>query len=399
MYQPDEIILKKYADLLVKFALNSGAGVRSNEVVQLNIPDIAKPLYCELLRAILESGAFPKLSMIATGTDRVFFKFASDEQLKFFPHDFKRAEADLIDHQISIIADLDPRELKDVAPSRLFMAMDSRRKFRDWLFTKEQKGKFTWTLALYGTDAMAKEAGMSLEEYWGEIIRACYLDMPDPVKEWQKIQIEQERVKKSLNDLEIEELFVESRDIALHVKLGKQRRWMGGNCRNIPSYELFISPDWRGTEGRISFDQPVYRYGNILRGVTLEFKDGLVVNGHAQEGQEILDGILARENARKIGEYSLTDKRFSRISRFMANTLFDENIGGKFGNTHIALGRAYKDSYTGDPSKPTKDQWEAWGYNDSPEHTDIVSTEDRTVTATLPGGSKKVIFKNGMFAL
>jgi hypothetical protein len=54
---------------------------------------------------------------------------------------------------VSIIAEADPTELKDVEPARLFKTMDSRRQLRDWLFTKEQHGKFTWTLALYGTEA------------------------------------------------------------------------------------------------------------------------------------------------------------------------------------------------------------------------------------------------------
>jgi len=399
MYDPGETILRKYADLLVRYALNNGEGVRPKQVVQLNIPDRAKPLYRELLRSVLEAGAYPKLQLIPTGTEKVFFEYASKDQLVFFPETFKRAEADLIDHQVSIIADTDPKELQDIEPERLFAALDARRKFRDWLFKKEQQGKFTWTLALYGTEETAKEAGMSPEEYWKEIIHACYLDAGDPIAEWKRIAIEQERLKAALDALEIESLHTEGQRVDLHVKLGKHRRWMGGSYRNIPSYEIFISPDWRGTQGEVTFDQPVYRYGNILRGIMLEFRDGIVIRAEAKEGQKVLEGMLARKNGDKVGEYSLTDRRFSRISRFMATTLYDENIGGAYGNTHIALGRAYKDSYTGDPGKPTKDQWDAWGYNDSPEHTDIVSTEDRTVTATLPGGRKKVIFKDGMFTV
>ncbi len=246
---------------------------------------------------------------------------------------------------------------------------------------------------------MAKEAGMSEEEYWNEIIHGCYLDTKDPIAEWKRIQSEQERVKTSLDSMAIDKVHVEGEHIDLIVKLGPNRKWLGGSCRNIPSYELFISPDWRGTEGKIYFNQPLYRYGNILKDIMLEFKDGKVVKAKAKEGQRVLDSMIARENADKIGEYSLTDKRYSRITKFMANTLFDENIGGEYGNTHIALGRAYKDSYPGDLSKPSEEDWKDWGYNDSPEHTDIISTEDRTVTAHLPGGGKKVIFKDGMFTI
>lgn len=399
MYTPPQSVLAQYADLLVKFALNGGEGLRKKQVAQAIIPDVAKPLFVEVQRAILEAGGNPKLHLIATGTDKMFFDLANNEQLTFFPESFKRAEADLIDHQISIIADTDPSELKDVDPEKMFKAMDARRKYRDWLFEKEHQGKFTWTLALYGTEGMAKEAGMTLEEYWAQIIHGCYLDAPNPIAEWQRIQHEQERLKETLDKLGIEKVHVEGEHIDLWVGLGKNRKWLGGSCRNIPSYELFISPDWRGTQGKIFFNQPLYRYGNILRDVSLEFKDGCVTRAEASQGMNILTSMIKRENADKVGEFSLTDKRFSRITKFMANTLFDENIGGEYGNTHIALGRAYKDSYTGDPGVPTSEEWEAWGFNNSPEHTDIISTEDRTVTAFLADGSQKVIFKDGMFTV
>src|SRR5205085_2069789 len=112
-------------------------GAKPKEVVQINIPDIAKPLYKEMLRAVLQCGAYPKTHLYATGTEKLFFDHASDDQLQFFPEAYKRAEADLIDHQVSIIAEVDPNELKEVDPVRIFKAMDARRKFRDWLFTKE----------------------------------------------------------------------------------------------------------------------------------------------------------------------------------------------------------------------------------------------------------------------
>jgi aminopeptidase len=107
--------------------------------------------------------------------------------------------------------------------------------------------------------------------------------------------------------------------------------------------------------------------------------------------------MVAAPNANKVGEFSLTDRRHSRITKFMAHTLFDENTGGPFGNTHIALGMAYHDCYDGDPGTVTKEQWVEMGYNDSSVHTDMFSTTDRTVTATLPDGSEKVIYKDGQF--
>jgi aminopeptidase len=174
---------------------------------------------------------------------------------------------------------------------------------------------------------------------------------------------------------------------------------MGGSGRNIPSFECFTSPDWRGTEGWVKFNQPLYRYGNVLKDIRLEFKNGLVSKAHAGVGNKLLQEMFKTPNANKLGEYSLTDGRMSRITHVMAETLFDENIGGPQGNTHMAVGMAYKDCYRGDGKKLTKKDWEAKGFNDSAEHTDIISTTRRTVTATLTNGVEKVIYKDGKFVL
>ena len=144
-------------------------------------------------------------------------------------------------------------------------------------------------------------------------------------------------------------MHVTGEDVDLRVQVGETRRWLGGRGRNIPSFEIFTSPDWRGTEGWIHCDQPLYRYGNLVRGIRLKFEDGRVTEASAEENERVLQEMIATEGADRIGEFSLTDRRFSRITRFMAQTLYDENVGGEWGNTHIALGRAYQDAYDGDP--------------------------------------------------
>ncbi|MBD3281005.1 aminopeptidase [Candidatus Dojkabacteria bacterium] len=396
-YEPEQKILSKYADVLIKFALNSGDGVKKDEVVVLVVPDIAKPLLKELQRAVLESEAHPVVRMYPTGMDRQFYELASDEQLKFFPKKYKKAFVDLIDHQVGIIGDVNLKELDGIDPHRIVLSQEARKKTREWLEDKEYKGNFTWTLGLYGTSAYAKEAGMSLEGYWGEIIRACYLDKKDPVGEWKKILKAQERVKAKLDKLNIESLKIEGEDIDLTVKLGEKRRWLGGSGRNIPSYELFISPDWRGTEGYIKFNQPLFMYGNKIEDIELWFEKGKVVKADASKNLKLLEKMIERKNADKVGEFSLTDKKFSRIHKFMANTLYDENVGGGYGNMHIALGLAYKESYTGDIKSMKKSDWKKAGFNQSPEHKDIINTQRKTVTATLKSGKKIMIYRDGEF--
>ena len=65
----------------------------------------------------------------------------------------------------------------------------STKPYNEWMDEKENNQKMTWTLGLYGTSAMAKEAGMTLEEYWNQIIKGCYLDNPNPVKNGKRLLI------------------------------------------------------------------------------------------------------------------------------------------------------------------------------------------------------------------
>jgi aminopeptidase len=396
-YLPSTEILEKYAQVLVNYALNSGEGVKHGEVVQCIVPDIAKPLALALQNTLLKAGAHPIIRLIPTGFDKHFYGLAGDHQLTFFPEDHMKSRVNLIDHSIGIIADVDPQELSEIDPQKIINARDAKRSYRDWLTEKEVQGKFTWTLGLWGTQAKADEVGLSLEEYWNQIINACYLDATDPIQEWRNTTKLQHRILSKINDLEIDHLHIKGADIDLKVGLGPERKWMGGSGRNIPSFEVFTSPDWRRVEGRVFFNQPLYRYGQVIKDVTLEIKDGIVVKASAKQGNKFLQQMLKSDNANKIGEYSLTDKRMSRITHVMAETLYDENIGGEFGNTHLAVGMAYKDCYKGDPTKLTKEDWEKLGYNDSPEHTDIVSTTDRTATAHLADGTSLLIYQNGQF--
>ncbi|NTU73172.1 aminopeptidase [Candidatus Roizmanbacteria bacterium] len=398
MYQPDKTILKKYADVLIKFALWSGKGVQKGEVVSLQVPESAKPILEPLQNAILEAGANYITNYLPEDVSRSFYDKANDDQLIFYPKRYALERVNTCDHFVNIISTNNKYELKGVDSKKIMERNKAGKFYLDAFHAKETAGKMTWTLGLYGTDAMAQDARMSIEDYWEQIIKACFLDYEDPISQWRKIFSEIEETREKLNTLKIEWVHIKGADVDLRVKLGKERLWLGGSGRNVPSFELFISPDWRGTEGHIKLNQPLYRYGNLVTGIELEFKKGLVVNAKATENEKLLKDMIAVENADKIGEFSLTDRRFSRITRFMGETLFDENIGGEYGNTHIALGQAYKDSHPNQAAL-TEGDWEELGYNESVIHTDVISTSNRTVTATLYDGSEMIIYQDGEFTL
>lgn len=403
-YRPPQEVLARYADLLINFALGSGKGIKKGEIVRLIVDESAKPLFVELRRAIWKSGGhvisvYRPSNDDEFNVDADFFNHAKDHQLDFFPHKYYKGIAETVDHTVVIMSDTNKKALADVDPKDIMRTGLATKPWQEWIRAKENEGKYTWTLALYGTPAMAKEVGLSLEEYWNQIIKACFLDKKNTVKVWKDLYKKLAVYQKKLNALDVDKFHIKGPDADLWITQGDKRLWIGGSGRNIPSFELFTSPDWRGTNGWIRFNQPLYRYGNMITGIELWFENGKVVKSKADKNYHVLKHMIATENADKVGEFSMTDKRFSRITKFMGETLFDENVGGPHGNTHIALGKSYHDCYNGDPSKVTKEGWAKLGYNNSTVHTDIISTAPRTVTAHMKDGSTKVIYKNGMYNL
>jgi aminopeptidase len=403
-YTPSQEILEKYADVLVNFALGSGKGIKKGETVYVIIPEIAKPLLLEIEKAIFLSGGHMILRYVPNNSNRFgfgreFFELASKDQLNYFPEKYIKGLVEEVDHVMVIEAKTNPHALQGIDSEKIQKHGLAYKPYMEWRTDKEHKGKLTWTLALYGTAAMAKESKLTPKEYWNQIIKACYLEETYPIKKWQETEKLVNSLRAKLNKLPIVKLNVLGADADLWITLGEKRQWLGGGGRNIPSFEVFTSPDWRGTEGWIRFNQPLYYSGTMIEGIELTFKKGVVVKATAKKNERVLKNMIASPNANKVGEFSLTDKRISKITKFTANTLFDENMGGPNGNTHIAVGSAYADTYTGNVARLTKKDKEKLGYNDSAVHTDIISTTPRTVTAYLKDGTEKVIYKDGQFTL
>jgi aminopeptidase len=288
--------------------------------------------------------------------------------------------------------------LKDVDSARIGKFLVSRKPLREILENREQKGLHGWTLCTFPTVELAEQAKTTMDEYKAQIIKACYLDKDNPVKEWSAILKNVTSIKKWLNGLKVKYFHMESQNVDLKITPGERRKWSGVSGHNIPSFEVFFSPDWRGTEGTYYANLPSFKSGNYVEEVRLTFRKGSVVKAEAKTGEEFTKKQISMDNgASKVGEFSLTDRRFSRIDRFMADTLFDENFGGDYGNSHVALGASYVDTYAGDPADITKEFKKKMGFNDSALHWDLVNTEDKTVTAHLTSGEKMVIYENGMF--
>ena len=405
MIKLDGNLLKKYAKVMVQYALNNGIGINKDDTVLLVGQECTKDLFMAIAKEVYTAGGnlitnYQPDNLQDNSLARFLLQNGDDQQISFFAKPYWQGIVEATDHILFIISEPDIHYLEGIASSKISMMNSARAPYMKMREKKEQEGKLSWSLCLYGTQSMAAEAGLSLEEYWEQIIEACYLREDDPVSKWRTVQKEIEDIKDQLDALEIEKLHIKGDDVDLHVQIGDHRKWLSGGGKNIPSFEIFTSPDWRGTNGTIKFNQPLYYSGKRISGVSLSFENGVVVASSAAENEDALKEMIAQENANKVGEFSLTDKRHSRITKFMATTLFDENMGGAFGHTHIALGNAYKDTFTGDMSTVTDQQWTDMGYNSCPKvHTDIISTSNRKVTARLRNNSEKVIYRDGQFTL
>lgn len=405
MLKLNESLLKNYAQVMVHYALNDGQGIKKGDTVFLVGQECTKDLFLAIAKEVYAAGGNLISNYQPNNTRdgslaRLLLQNGSDEQIGFFATPYWRGIVEATDHILFIISEPDVHYLSDIPSAKISRMNSARAPYMKMREQKEQEGKLSWSLCLYGTQSMADEAGLSLDEYWEQIIDACYLREADPVAKWKSVQQAIETIKDKLDALKIETLHIKGDDADLHIKIGAHRKWLSGGGKNIPSFEIFTSPDWRGTEGFIRFNQPLYYSGKRIAGVSLTFENGVVVKASATENEDALKEMIAQENADKVGEFSLTDKRHSRITKFMATTLFDENMGGEFGNTHIALGNAYKDTFTGDIASVSEEEWATMGYNSCPKvHTDIISTSNRTVTARLRNGSEQVIYADGQFRL
>jgi aminopeptidase len=391
--------LERYADVLL-WGLKTARASRfkKNDIVLVRYDMPSLGLAEVLYPRLLDMGAHPVLRASLTECmEQDFYHRSNTRQLVFkTPGDQEFFSS--LNGSISLRAPNSITHLSSVEPGRIGQTAVARKYISDILDTREAEGLFGWTLCIYPTEELARHADITIEEYTDQIIKACFLNKKDPVSHWQEIFKNAKSIKRWLNSMKVKFYQVESNNIDIEIFPGQRRKWIGISGHNIPSFELFLSPDWRGTNGKYYADQPTYRSGNYAKGIRLEFRNGSVIKVDAEIGQDFVrKQCTMDEGANKLGEFSLTDKRFSKINKFMANTLFDENYGGKSGNCHLALGASYTDTYDGDPKELTRDKKIKLGFNDSALHWDLVNTEKKRVVAYLNSGKKKTIYENGMF--
>ena len=396
-------VIEKYARVMVWGLGTSrrlgGGELKKGDIVMVSYEPGSATLAAAVQKTLLERGIHVLFKAIDTpDIERNFLTYAERDQLVFLTPWSEKMYSSL-NGRIGLYAPQSLTHLEGVDPDKIALSYAPYKPLQEITKKREAAGLFSWTLCVMPTDVAAKAAGMSKAEYGKAIIKACYLDKKDPVAEWEKLFIRVEEIKKWLGAMGIKKLHVGSANTDLVLMLGADRKWLGVSGHNIPSFEIFTSPDWRGTEGTYYANVPSFMGGQQVRDMRFVFKKGEVVECSAQQGEEYLRRqTMIDAGAKRIGELSFTDKRFSPIRKYMADTLYDENVGGTYGNCHIAIGKSYLDTYGG-KKRMTKKLQEELGFNNSIIHWDVINTEKKTVTATLANGKKKIIYENGMFTM
>ncbi|MGA2768181.1 MAG: aminopeptidase [Candidatus Bathyarchaeia archaeon] len=356
---------------LAKLCVHYSVGVKPKELVIIQGSDRAFPLIHELYKECLLSDAYPQI-MPTLDVQYTFFRYAKEHQLKFVsPLDKFMAEN--IDVSIGIFCDPNPKRLTNIDPAKMRTRTASRREIADIFYKREAEKKFRWTGLPFPIDAEAQEASMALSEYEDFVYTSCLVNREDPVAEWTRIQKEQEKTCKFLNQAKEIRVVGEDTDLTYNVK---GRKWI--NCsgqKNMPDGEVFTAPVENSVNGTIRFTFPGIYLGREVEDIKLTFKEGRVVKASAAKGDELLQELLKIEGADRLGETAIGTNY--EITRFTKSMLFDEKMGGTM---HMALG-----------FNPIP---ETGGLNKSALHWDILKDmkKDGEIYA-----DKKLFYKNGKF--
>ncbi|WP_295816785.1 aminopeptidase [uncultured Deinococcus sp.] len=351
---------ERHAVLLADYCVTARPGDR----VLVSGSTLALPLIEALHRVLLQRGARPVVRLSYPAQTEDVQRFASDEVLDSL-HPVEIEDARALDASIRILTPTPPAPDIDVARAARHRAAQAPVA----MSTLHPR----WNLTLYPTAFGAEAAGMTLPEYEAFVARAMFLDTPDPVQKWGEIRDFQAGLIGRLAAADDVHLVSEGTDLHLSVR---GRTWSNSDARrNMPSGEVFTAPLERSANGVAHFDLPTLYGGRVVRGITLTFNDGEVVEARAEEGEDVLRAALATDaGSRFLGELGIGTN--VGIQHPSMNILFDEKIGG---TVHLAVGQAYAEN---------------GGTNRSAVHWDMICDLRKGGTLSLDGEPFEV---NGQF--
>lgn len=240
---------------------------------------------------------------------------------------------------------------------------------------RQASGELRRCTTQFPTFGYAQSAGMSLIQYEDFLFNACKANLDDPVAAWKAVYASHERLIDWLKGKKLVHVKGDNIDLKLSIE-GRLFKNCGG-IENLPDGEIFTGPVENGVNGWVHFTYPAYFQGNEVKGVELEFRDGLVASAKSQTNQAYLLSVLETDpGVRRLGEFAIGTNR--DIQEFTGTILFDEKIGG---TVHMALGQGYA---------------ETGSTNRSQVHWDMICDMRQGGEITVDG---TLFYKNGEFVI
>jgi aminopeptidase len=348
--------LERYAELAVRVGANVQRG---QEVFVHGLVE-----HVELVRALTRQAyragaAFVNVRYEDQHIRRAMIELGPDEALSYSPEWWKAlTEGNAGNAMLGTSGNPEPELMADLDGERVGRAIPLE--VAEIRLRQSRENTVNWCGVGAPTEGWAQEVlgEPDLERLW-ELVAFCFrLDEPDPVAAWREHLDRLDARAAALTERRPDALRYRGLGTDLTVGLLPTARW--GSARfctaggieyvaNMPTEEVFTTPDPRRAEGTLRSSMPLSYGGQLIRGLELTFEEGRIVQVEAETGADVVRGHLASiENADRLGELALVTKesRVGQTGTLFYNTLFDENA-----TCHIAYGFGLPYAFDGEPDE------------------------------------------------
>jgi aminopeptidase len=393
--------LERLADLLVGF----GANVQPGQIVAVSSEIGKEPLTRAIAASAYRRGArFVDVVYADAHVRRARLEHGSDEALATVPSWFGErllALGEQRSARIALTGPVEPHLLEDLDPERV--GSDKSAALREAGQVVNQRTT-NWTIGPCPTPGWAAlvhpelEPDAALAKLWEEIVYVCRLDEPDPVAAWRERMATLSGAAERLNAAHFDALHFEGPGTDLTVGLLPSSSFISAafetvdgiaHAPNLPSEEVFTTPDPERTEGVVRSTKPLLIGGATVEGLRVRFEGGRAVEIDADHGAGTLRSMTQHDDGgARLGEVALVDRegRIGPLGTVFYDTLLDENAA-----SHVALGRGF-DFAVGEQDLAR--------VNDSLIHIDfMIGGDDVDVTGVTAAGERVPLLRGGSWQL
>ena len=396
-----DVLSDKLAELAV-----FGANVQPGQLVGITSYIGKEMLTRKITRAAYERGAkFVDVVYFDQWLKRERIAHAADETLDFVPPWMRERLFYLSDEHAARISLSGPH-----AP-RALAGLDPARAGRDLLPYLPETGEVvnrmttSWCIVPVPTPSWAEivhpglDPQQAYERLWEDVAHICRLDEDDPSDAWMQRSSALKANAQRLTDQGYDALRLHGPGTDVTIGLFASAHWAAGDLEtvdgrrhspNLPTEEIFSTPDPQRVDGYVSATMPLELSGSIIENIRVEFAGGRAVKIDADSGADALRAVAARdEGASRLGEIALVDGegRIGPLGRVFYDTLLDENAA-----SHIALGGGYE--------HPVDDPVEKARVNQSVVHVDfMIGSPELDVDGITTDGRTVPVLRNGAWQI